>query len=241
MQLKFCSPVKLTFIHQRYVSKSITRLKTKRTTRATLTVTHHTVEWGNNLPATSYSSSPQPQAQFPKFKKRTGKDEIWVPLTYSPSISLLCHCLSTPILIRVMWFYKVAVRSGDEATNRSGCLTSRRIATTHPSAGSLIGGPAECYWIVRKNVISEQHLKQWWWLCHTNACAHTQRHKHVQTSRRQEWEGNGQHMSNSCFEMQLKWTNSAQRNESHVRAKSNTPKQVCLNFGLCYPARADIL
>lgn len=149
-----------------------TRLKTNRTT-TTLTVTYHTAKWASKLLATAFSSSPQPPAQPFEFKKRAEGDEIWALLTHGPSISMLCHCLSTPILIRVMWFYKVAVRRGDEATNRSGCLTSRGIATTHPGAGSLIGGPAERYWVVRKRVISEHHLPRWWWLCHTNTCTLT--------------------------------------------------------------------
>lgn len=55
-------------------------------------------------------------------------------LTHSPSESMLCHCLSTLILIRIMWFYKVAVRSRDEATNLGSCLMRRCIVTTYPKA-----------------------------------------------------------------------------------------------------------
>lgn len=93
---------------------------------------------------------------------------------------------------------------------------------THPGAGSLIGGCAECYWVVRKSVISGQHLQRWWWLVshklhtctHTLALAHTRR----QIEGRQGWEQNDQH-GNSCIEMwQIRWKSSCKKKRmTHVK------------------------
>lgn len=109
-----------------------------------------------------------------QIKKR---NEIWVSSTHSSSESMLCHCLSTLILIRIMWFYKVAVRSKAEGTNLSSCLMSRCIVTTDPKAGSLIGGPDE-YWVVRERVISEYHLSN---DDFAHACTHAGTHTHTHT------------------------------------------------------------
>lgn len=128
-----------------------------------------------------FFSSPQPPAQLSSSSKREWRNKIWVLLTHSPSILLPCHSLSTPILIRIMWFYKVTVRRGDEATNWTGCLTSLWIVTTHTGAGSLIGGPAESWGNVSfPSSISgsdgDTHTHP-----HPNTRLHTHLHTHTHT------------------------------------------------------------
>jgi len=141
-----------------------------------------------------WASEPPPPLSLPPGralwvqKERAEKGvKSWVPLTRGPSISSLCHCLSTPILIRVMWFYKVAVRRGDEATNRSGCLASRREETCRfrTPAPTMTAAPShKCV--------------------HTHTHTHTHKYTHTCRQAYTGIRGKYQHVNNSCIAMHLR-------------------------------------